>query len=63
VDDASFKKLVSFYSGVACIFEEEGISNAQGANLIMLHIKYVGVIKEILQLDYGPLQLVIFRCS
>jgi hypothetical protein len=55
VDDASSKKLVSFDSGVACIFKEEGRSNAQGANPIMLHIQYVGVIKEILQLDYGPL--------
>jgi hypothetical protein len=42
-------------------FKEE-VEVMPKVQILLCHIKYNGVIKEILQFDYGPLQLVVFQC-
>lgn len=59
VDDASTARLRSYNSGVASIFEMPS-ENAQN-----LSVNYVGVLKDILLLDYGGLstQMILLRCD
>jgi hypothetical protein len=61
VDDESFSLCVTFDSGVASLFEQvEG-----NGNDLLGPIQYVGLLKQFLQLDYGPISspILLFRCN
>ena len=57
VNDNTSSRLQTYDSGVASVFE---VSTADSKDV---SINYVGIVKDILKLDYGPLQtLVILLC-
>lgn len=59
VDDESTAAMLTYDSGIASVFQVP----AADANDVAVH--YVGVLKDILKLDYGPLNnpVVLFRCD
>jgi hypothetical protein len=55
VEDPNNRLLQTFDSGIASVFEQQTI-DARG-----IFVQYVGVLKDILKLNYDP--IVIFRCE
>jgi hypothetical protein len=51
VDDESFSLCLTFNSNVASVFKQVG----GNGNDVLRPIQYVGSLKQILQLDYGPI--------
>jgi hypothetical protein len=49
--------------GVAIMFEQECQSHSNDLNAMVAIIVYVGWIKEILELDYGNFQTIVFFCN
>ncbi len=49
--------------GVACIFRQVSRSSTKDHNMVMANLNYVGLLKEILIVDYFGLLLVLFKCS
>ncbi len=49
--------------GVACIFHQASQSSMRNQNRIIANLNYVGLLKEILLVDYFGLRLVLFKCS
>jgi hypothetical protein len=61
IEDGSTNMLVAYASGVA-----SGFQQSEGSEDVVLGvIQYVGILKQILKLDYGPMSspIVLFRCS
>lgn len=54
---------VTFDSGVAQIFAEESTGRGVDGNPVMNQLQYVGVVREILQLQYGAVTPVVFICE
>ncbi len=48
---------------VACIFHQASQSSMRDQNTIIANLNYVGLLKEILLVDYFGLCLVLFKCS
>ncbi len=48
---------------VAATFQQECCSHSNDQNPIMASLEYVEWIEEILKLDYGKFQIVIFLCN
>jgi len=48
---------------VACIFRQVSRSSTKDHNMVMANLNYVGLLKEILTVDYFDLLLVLFKCS
>jgi hypothetical protein len=59
VDDDTSSRLQTYDSGVASVFE------VPAADFRDVFVNYVGVVKDILKLDYGPLQtpVILLRCE
>lgn len=59
VEDESTNELVSYNSGVASVFQLPSHSAGESS------VNYVGVLKDILELDYGALhsQIILLRCE
>ena len=59
VEDDSTRHLLSYNSGVASVFQESA-ENAQES-----FVNYVGVLKDVLELDYGALssKIILLRCD
>ena len=57
-DDESSASLRSYNSGIASVFEETFATSAE------ISVNYVGAVKDVLQLDYGALNLeiILLRC-
>jgi hypothetical protein len=49
--------------GVACIFRQASRSSTRDENMVMANLNYVGILKEILVVDYLGLLLVLFKGS
>jgi hypothetical protein len=49
--------------GVACIFKQVICSSTRYWNFVMGNLNYVGVLKQILVVDYASLPMVLFTCS
>ncbi len=49
--------------GVACIFIQASHGLAWEQNIIIAYLQYVGVLKEIVVVNYLGLQLVLLKCS
>jgi hypothetical protein len=49
--------------GVACIFIQASCSSIQDQNIIVADLQYVGMLKEIVVVNYSGLQLILFKCS
>lgn len=49
--------------GVACIFKLVNCSSMKDHNMVMENLNYVGVLKEMLVVDYFNLQLILFKYS
>ncbi len=61
IEDQSTNMLVTYDSGVASVFQQ-----SEGSEDVVLGvIQYVGILKQILKLDHGPMSspIVLFRCS
>jgi hypothetical protein len=54
---------LTYDSRVACIFKQASHSSTMDENMVMANLNYIGVLKEILVVDYSGLLLVLFRCS
>lgn len=63
VDVETWPWHVVYDSGVACIFRQVSCSSTQDQNFVMGNLAYVGVLKEILVVDYVGLPMVMFKCS
>ncbi len=48
---------------VACIFRQTSHTSTRDHNMVMVNLNYIGVLKEILVVDYSSLLLVLFKCS
>ena len=59
VEDDSTRHLLSYNSGVASVFQEAA-ENAEESS-----VNYVGVLKDVLELDYGALstKIILLRCE
>jgi hypothetical protein len=59
VDDGDCSRFQTYNSGVASVFE---VPSTDAANI---SVNYVGVLKDILKLDYGPVHtpIILFRCE
>ena len=59
VDDGASNHLQTYDSGVASVFQVPAADSGDAS------VNYVGVVKDILQLDYGPLQtpVILLRCE
>ena len=59
VDDDASNHLQTYDSGVASVFEVPAVDSTD------VTVNYVGVVKDILQLDYGPLHspVILLRCE
>jgi len=59
VEDKSTLRLVSYNSGMASMFKMQGGSGSQSS------VQYVGVLKDILELDYGALhtRIILLHCK
>jgi hypothetical protein len=59
VEDAAFVQFQTYDSGIASVFE------VPTTNADEVSVNYVGVLKDILKLDYGPLHtpMIILRCE
>ena len=59
VDDGAPDRFQTYNSGVASVFEVPSVDARD------VSVNYVGVLKDILKLDYGPLHMliVLFRCE
>jgi hypothetical protein len=59
VDDDTANRLQTYNSGVASVFQVPGEDAANVA------VNYVGVVKDILKLDYGPIHIpvILLRCE
>jgi hypothetical protein len=60
IEDESTNMLVTYDSGVASVFQQ-----SEGSEDVLEVIQYVGILKQILKLDYGPMSspIVFFCCS
>jgi len=60
IEDGSTNMLVAYASGVA-----SGFQQSEGSEDVLGVIQYVGIFKQILKLDYGPMSspIVLFHCS
>jgi len=61
LDEVGNQTQVTYDSGVASVFQQ-----SEGSEDVVLGvIQYVGILKQILKLDYGPMSspIVLFRCS
>jgi hypothetical protein len=54
---------MTYDSGVACIFKQMSHSSTRDKNMAMANLNYIGVLKEIMVVDYLSLQLILFKCS
>lgn len=59
VQDESTERLMSYNSGVASVFKETSEDARESL------VNYVGVLKDVLELDYGPVQtpIILLRCE
>ena len=62
-DDEQGRAHVSFDSGVAAIITQECRSSRADQHPVEAWLKYVGIIKDIVQLDYGLHKYTVRRCS
>jgi len=63
VDIESRPQHLSYDSGVGCIFRQVSRSWTQDWNFVVGNLNYIGVLKEILVVDYAGLPMVLFTCS
>ena len=63
VDDEIGRSHVSFDSGVACIARQTCRSCRTDSNPIEADLKYVEIIKDIIQVEYGHLKFICLKCS
>ena len=56
VDDEEGRSNVSFDSGVACIATQTCRSSTRDRHPVEAPLQYVGILKDILEVDYGHLQ-------
>jgi hypothetical protein len=54
---------LAYDAGIACIFNQANQNSMRDQNKIIENLNYVGVLKEILLVDYSRLRLVLFNCS
>ena len=57
------RNLTTVDCGVAATFEQECQSGPQDQNTITAQVEYVGWVEEILELDYGRFQVIVFLCN
>ena len=57
------RNLTTIDCGVVATFEQECRSGPQDQNTIMAQVEYVGWVEEILELDYGRFQVIVFLCN
>jgi len=63
VDPETRPTFLTYNVGIACIFNQASQSSMRDQNKIIANLNYVGVLKEILLVDYYGLCLVLFKCS
>lgn len=63
VDDEARRGHVSFDSGVACIAIQMCRSSRADRDPVEAALKYVGIVKDILQVEYGHIKYVTLKCS
>ncbi|KAG0504774.1 hypothetical protein M758_2G127700 [Ceratodon purpureus] len=63
VDDEAGQSHISFDSGVACIATQTCRSSISDQNPVAADLKYVGIIKDIIQVEYGHIKYVTLKCS
>ncbi len=47
---------------VACIFKQASHTLIRDQNMVMAYFNYIGVLKDILVMDYSSMWLVLFKC-
>lgn len=62
-DDEVGRSNVSFDSGVAAIITQECRSSRADRNPVEADLQYVGIINDIVQVDYGHIKFQVFKCS
>jgi len=63
VDDEAGRSHVSFDSGVACLAIQTCKSSRANRNPVEATLRYVGIVKDILEVEYGHLKYNVLRCS
>ena len=61
--DEDGRQHVSFDAGVAAIITQSCRSSRNDRNPVLADLQYVGIIKEILKVDYGHLKFNVLKCS
>ncbi len=51
----------TYDSGVACIFKQGSQCSSQNMNIVVANLHYIKVLKEIIAVSYGRLQLVLMK--
>ena len=62
-EDEAARQYVSFDAGVAAIITQTCRSSRADRHPIEAQLQYVGIIKDILRVDYGHLKFNVLRCS
>ena len=62
-DEEDGRQHVSFDSGVAAIITQTYRLSRLDLNLIEVDLQYVGIIKDIMQVNYGHLKFNVLKCS
>ncbi|KAG0573462.1 hypothetical protein KC19_VG180400 [Ceratodon purpureus] len=63
VDDKAGHSHISFDIGVACIATQTCRSSIADQNPLEVDLKYVGIIKDIIQVEYGHIKYITLKCS
>ena len=63
IDDEGGRSNVSYDSGIACIATQTCTSSRADQNPVEAALQYVGILKDIIDVDYGHLQYTILKCS
>ena len=63
VDNEQGQSHISFDSGVACIATQTCRSSRADQHPIEADLQYVGVVKDIIEVDYGHIQYTVLKCS
>ena len=63
VDDEIGQSHISFDSGVACLATQVCKSSRVDTNPVEATLKYIGILKDKLQVEYGHLKYVVLKCS
>lgn len=63
VDDESGPSHVSYDSGIACIATQTCRSSRADRHPVEAALKYVGILKDIIHVEYGHIRYVVLKCS